>query len=115
MIAGILTMGEGANLQTCSDCIMHEREWNPQNEDQAAPGRFRRIGQKNPMKVEFILAKETVDDILTGIVERKRAWFHEVHNKGEMPVWNMGELAKEIADGIVRQFESGKKIKAMAG
>ena len=44
MVASQLAAGEGLNLQTCSDCVMHERQWNPGKEEQAE-GRFIRIGQ----------------------------------------------------------------------
>jgi hypothetical protein len=91
---------------------MHERQWNPQNEDQAAPGRFRRIGSEHKMvNVTFITAAGTVDEILAGIVERKRAYFHAAMNKGDMPVWSQGSIAKELAEGILNSFkQSGKSI-----
>ena len=38
-----LASGEGLNLQTCCDCVMHERQWNPGKEEQCE-GRFIRIG-----------------------------------------------------------------------
>ena len=44
MVASTLAAGEGLNLQTCSDCVIHERQWNPANEEQVE-GRFIRIGQ----------------------------------------------------------------------
>jgi hypothetical protein len=90
---------------------MHERHWNPQNEDQAAPGRFRRIAASHKVvNVTFMTAAGTVDEILAGIVERKRAYFHEAMNKGEMPVFQEKALAKEIAEGIIKKYnESGKK------
>lgn len=108
LVASTLASGEGINLQTCSDCIMHERQWNPQNEDQAAPGRFRRIGQTKKTNVTFMTASGTVDDILAGIVEGKRAYFHATMNKGEMPKWSQNEIMKELAEGIVRQHENRK-------
>lgn len=33
LVASTLASGEGINLQTCGDAILHERQWNPQNED----------------------------------------------------------------------------------
>jgi hypothetical protein len=110
LIASTLASGEGINLQSCGDAIMHERQWNPQNEDQAAPGRFRRIGSTfKTVNVTFMTASDTVDDILAGIVDRKRQFFHTSMNKGDMPVWNTGGFAKELADGIVKSFENKKK------
>ena len=108
MVASTLACGEGVDLQTCADCVMHERQWNPQNEDQAAPGRFRRIGQKSSViNITFTEAAGTVDEFLDSLVEQKRAQFHEVMNKGEMPTWNEGELGKQLAEMIIKK--RGKK------
>lgn len=105
LIASTLASGEGLNLQTCADAIMHERQWNPQNEDQAAPGRFRRIGQEHKqVNVTFMVAAATVDETLSAIVEGKRERFHNTMNKGEMPVWNQNDLVRELADSLVRDY-----------
>lgn len=118
MIASTLACGEGVDLQTCADSILHERQWNPQNEDQATPGRFRRIGQTS--KVINITCPEgegTIDEELNFIVERKRAQFHSAMNKGDAPVWNEGAIAKELAEAIVKRHNAknkGTKSKALA-
>lgn len=112
LIASTLASGEGLNLQSCSDCILHERQWNPQNEDQAAPGRFRRIGQTRLVNVTCVTAEGTIDDIFAGIVERKRAAFHNTMNKsGEMPVWDSKSIVKELAQAIVSQASQRIKNK----
>lgn len=111
LIASTLASGEGLNLQTCGDAILHERQWNPQNEDQAAPGRFRRIGASHKtVNVTFMTAAGTVDEILAGIVERKRTFFHNAMNKGELPQFIEKSMAKELAEGIIASFNaSGRK------
>ncbi len=110
LIASTLASGEGINLQSCSDAIIHERQWNPQNEDQAAPGRFRRIGSvAKVINVTFMTAEGTVDDILHGIVERKRSAFHNAMNKGEVIKWDQNSTAKELAEGIIKKFKERKK------
>lgn len=112
MIASTLACGEGVDLQTCSDSIMHERQWNPQNEDQAAPGRFRRIGQTSKViNITFPEAEGTIDEFLDGLVSEKRAQFHEVMNKGEVPTWNQNEFAKELANLIVKKHQEKMKGK----
>ena len=73
MVASTLAAGEGLNMQFCSDAILMERQWNPANEWQAMPGRFRRIGQKNNVHGNIFVAVGTIDEYLTEIVEKKRA------------------------------------------
>lgn len=111
LVASTLASGEGLNLQTCGDAIIHERQWNPQNEDQAAPGRFRRIGATyKTVNVTFMTAAGTIDEILAGIVERKRVYFHNAMNNGELPEFIEKSMAKELAEGILMAFaQSGKK------
>jgi len=114
MVASTLASGEGINLQSCADAILHERQWNPANEDQAAPGRFRRIGSKfSVVNVTFPTASGTIEDLFWDIVERKRASFHAVMNKGEITTWKQVDLARELVDGIVKEHNkknSGKKF-----
>lgn len=110
LIASTLSAGEGLNLQTCADAIMHEFQWNPANEDQAAPGRFRRIGQlASIINVIFPTVSGSIDELLRGIIERKRADFHTSMNKGEAIVWSQGDIMKELIEGIVKQHNKNKK------
>ena len=110
MVASTLACGEGLDLQTCADTIMHERQWNPQNEEQAAPGRFRRIGQEsNVINITVPEAEGTIDEQLDNIVERKRLDFHVVMNKGQAPTWNEGDIGKELAKIIISKYK--EKVK----
>jgi hypothetical protein len=111
MVASTLASGEGINLQTCSDAVLHERQWNPQNEDQAAPGRFKRVGQTaKHINVVCITGHDTVDDYLHAIIERKRKFFHAAMNKGEVASWNVTDIMQELGEAIVRGA-SGKSVK----
>jgi hypothetical protein len=110
MIASTLACGEGLNLQTCADSILHERQWNPQNEDQATPGRFRRIGQTaNKINITLPEAEGTIDEHLDYVVEGKRGRYHVVMNKGTMAKWNETEFAKELAQLIVSKHKVKKE------
>jgi superfamily II DNA/RNA helicase len=110
MVASTLASGEGIDLQSCADCVMHERQWNPQNEDQAAPGRFRRIGQlSSVINITFTEADDTIDQHLDYIVEGKRNNFHRVMNKSEQPKWNQNDIAKELASIIVKKHQEKMK------
>lgn len=100
LIASTLASGEGLNLQTCSDCIMHERQWNPANEEQAE-GRFIRIGQlAQSVNTTYVHGDDTIDPTLDAIVERKRVEFHNAMNRGQMAIWNEGGIIKELIAAI---------------
>lgn len=110
MIASTLACGEGLNLQTCADSILHERQWNPQNEDQATPGRFRRIGQTSKqINITLPEAEGTIDEDLDIIVSEKRGRYHVVMNKGEVPQWNETDFARALADRIVAKHKAKKE------
>ena len=110
MIASTLACGEGVDLQTCADSVLHERQWNPQNEEQATPGRFRRIGQvSSVINITHIEADGTIDEHLDSIVEAKRRAFHAVMNKGVAPRWNESDIIKELAQTIVRKHNDKNK------
>jgi SNF2 domain-containing protein/SprT-like family protein len=111
LVASTLAAGEGLNLQTCADCIIHERQWNPANEEQAE-GRFIRIGQ-TATTVNSVYAHcvglSTIDPHLDGIVERKRIQFHNAMNKTEYQEWSQESIAKELADAIVSDWNRKRK------
>jgi hypothetical protein len=113
LVGSQLALGEGQNLQTCSDCVMHERQWNPGKEEQCE-GRFIRIGQTSSF-VNAVYAHleglTTTDPQLDAIVERKRIQFHSLMNKGEAERWNEESIIKELAESIVRahHVKKGKK------
>lgn len=110
LVASTLAAGEGLNLQTCADCVMHERQWNPANEEQAE-GRFIRIGQTSDCVNATYAHMEgltAIDSSLDKIVERKRFQFHQVMNNGEYARWNEDSVVKELAETIVRAHKAKK-------
>ncbi|KAL7675063.1 hypothetical protein ACOME3_001331 [Neoechinorhynchus agilis] len=69
-VLSLLAAGTGINLTRASIVIFAELFWNPglliQAEDRA-----HRIGQQNTVKVKYLLAKGTVDDLMWPLVHRK--------------------------------------------
>jgi hypothetical protein len=117
MVASQLAAGEGLNLQTCCDCLMHERQWNPGKEEQCE-GRFIRIGSVAD-SVNAIYAHmqglTVIDDSLDQIVERKRIQFHNHMNKGEAQSWSEDSIMKELASVIMNAHNAKKNRKILAG
>lgn len=105
LIASTLASGESINLQFCSDCIMHERQWNPGNEDQAGSGRFRRIGQSaERISLSFPVAVGTIDEYFAELVERKRQIFEEAMSGEKSEVaWNEKGIIMELGELLAQK------------
>jgi len=74
MVASQLASGEGVDglQKVCGHAIMHERQWNPANEEQCE-GRFSRIGSvKTSVLVKYMIAVGTIDEWLTNLIDEKR-------------------------------------------
>lgn len=103
MIASTLASGEGLNLQTCSDCTVMERQWNPANEEQVE-GRFIRIGQlAQAVTATYVHGDGTIDTILDKIVENKRREFINSMNKegSYIPTWDQSNIVAQLMQGIL--------------
>lgn len=74
LLGSTLAAGEGINLQQCADALLAEREFNPANEDQAAPGRFSRIGGAvmDHVFITIMSAMNSLDDWFDTEVNIKR-------------------------------------------
>lgn len=105
LILSTLGGGEGIDgLQhVCSDLIMHERQWNPANEQQAED-RLNRIGQKSPsINARYMHADDTVDIDLDIIVSEKARNFHNSMNKGKMLIWNEDNIRQLLIDRLMKK------------
>jgi len=102
LLASTLAGGEGINLQFCRRMILHERQWNPANEDQAK-ARFRRIGSKfDKVFVDFMIAAGTIDDFFTELVEKKRSGFKSAMD-GEFTNWQESDLMRELFNVLAQK------------
>lgn len=106
MVASTLSAGEGTDglQKVCYDMVIHERQWNPMNEEQLED-RLARIGSIAPQKINvtYIHADDSTDTQLDSIVEQKRRQFHAVMNKGELPQWNQGSIISELGKMIIKR------------
>jgi hypothetical protein len=100
MIASTQAVGEGFNLQFCSDCVIMERQWNPSNEEQAE-ARFPRpgtlLGKEDKINCTYLVAAGTIDDFLTELVERKRSILYSTLDNVESK-WDESSLMVELAN-----------------
>lgn len=123
LIASTLASGEGLNIQFCQNAMMIERQWNPANEEQAEL-RFSRPltygdyppylqehlfnenkeAKKVSVRVPYLIADQTVDSMLTDIVERKRLNFRRSMNDKDINLtWEENDVIKELAELIIKK------------
>eukprot|EP00913_Durusdinium_trenchii_P019768 g18583.t1 len=70
-LLSITACGQGLNLQVCSTVVFAELHWTPgvllQAEDRA-----HRMGQKESVNVHYLIAKDTLDESIYQMLERKQ-------------------------------------------
>jgi SNF2 family DNA or RNA helicase len=71
MLVSLRAGNAGLNLVSANHVILFDPFWNPYVEDQAID-RCHRIGQKKPVHVHRIIVKDTVEDRILTIQEKKR-------------------------------------------
>jgi SNF2 family DNA or RNA helicase len=72
LLASLKAGGTGLNLTAADHVFILDPWWNPAAEDQAAD-RAHRIGQTRSVMVYRLVAKDTVEEGILGLQERKRA------------------------------------------
>jgi SNF2 family DNA or RNA helicase len=72
MLVSLKAGGTGLNLTAADHVFLLDPWWNPAVEDQAAD-RAHRIGQERPVMVYRIVAKDTVEERILALQEKKRA------------------------------------------
>ena len=59
-------------LTAADTVIIYDSDWNPQN-DLQAQARCHRIGQKDVVKIYYLLAENTVEMALAEMIDKKKA------------------------------------------
>ena len=72
MLVSLKAGGTGLNLTAADHVFLLDPWWNPAVEDQAAD-RAHRIGQDRPVMVYRMVAKDTVEERILALQEKKRA------------------------------------------
>ena len=76
-VASLLAAGVGIDLTAASVVIHYDRWWNPAKEQQATD-RVHRIGQSRGVQVFKLVVKETIEEYIHELIERKRRLFQGV-------------------------------------
>jgi SNF2 family DNA or RNA helicase len=76
-IGSLQAAGVGIDLVSASVVIHYDRWWNPAKENQATD-RVHRIGQSRGVQVFKLVSKDTVEEHIHHIIERKLTLLHDV-------------------------------------
>jgi len=72
IVCSIEVAGQGITLTRSSNVAFLELDWTPAKHDQAED-RCHRIGQQDAVNATYLLAADTIDESIAGLLERKRA------------------------------------------
>ena len=88
--------GLGINLTSADTVIMHDLDWNPEN-DRQAEDRVHRIGQTKPVTVYKFVVEGTVDEAIYDMGRRKTELIKAVmqNNQG-----NKGNKSNAVEDKV---------------
>lgn len=90
MLVSLKAGNAGLNLTSANHVVIMDPFWNPYIEMQAVD-RAHRIGQQKPVQVHRLLVKETVEDRITELQEKKRQFVDAALDEGESK--NLGRLS----------------------
>ncbi|PPK63786.1 SNF2-related protein [Actinokineospora auranticolor] len=82
LLSQIEAGGVGLNIQAASVVVIAEPQWKPSTEEQAI-ARAHRMGQVRKVQVHRLLAKDSVDERLREVQERKSLLFAEFARKSD--------------------------------
>jgi SWI/SNF-related matrix-associated actin-dependent regulator 1 of chromatin subfamily A len=99
--------GLGINLTAADTCIMHDLDFNPFN-DLQAEDRCHRIGQKKPVTVYKLVSKETVDEDIYGMQQRKAMMNAAIMDNGSTAKEAPKEKAALLRTAVDRFLKSPK-------
>lgn len=100
-LGGIKSAGVGITLTAASNVVFLDYSWNPADHQQAED-RAHRIGQKASVNVYQLFAKDTIDEKLQKVLEKKQKIFDRLI-EGEVPQKEEGDesissILKEISE-----------------
>ena len=72
IVCSIEVAGQGITLTRASNVAFLELDWTPAKHDQAED-RCHRIGQRDAVNANYLLAADTIDETIATLLERKRA------------------------------------------
>lgn len=104
--ASLLAAGVGIDLTVASIVIHYDRWWNPAKENQATD-RVHRIGQNRGVQVFKLVTKNTIEEHIHNLIEKKKGLMEEIIGKDEADTINYlsREELIQVFETIFREVE----------
>jgi hypothetical protein len=103
IIAATRVGAQGITLTRASNVAFLELEWTPAMHDQAED-RCHRIGQRDAVTAWYLLAAQTIDETMAGLIESKRGHIAAVTDGRRLD-------GEGLVDGVVRELREGRPFK----
>lgn len=113
IICSLKSASVGLTLTAASDVLFAEMDWCAANNSQAED-RCHRIGQENAVNVWYIIAKNTIEEYIQEVVEKKRELIDKIyHSKDEEDALThqIELLQVSIIDEVITKIEDKDNIK----
>lgn len=100
-VASLLAAGVGIDLTVASIVIHYDRWWNPAKENQATD-RVHRIGQNRGVQVFKLVTKNTIEEHIHEMIERKKGLLEEIIGTEDQINYLSREELLEVFEKIFR-------------
>jgi SWI/SNF-related matrix-associated actin-dependent regulator of chromatin subfamily A-like protein 1 len=103
IVAATRVGAQGITLTRASNVAFLELEWTPALHDQAED-RCHRIGQRDAVTAWYLLAADTIDETMAGLIQRKRGLIAAVTDGRQLE-------DEGLLDQVVRELRGGKAFR----
>ena len=104
-LANIIAGGIGTNLTAATQVVFNDLDWVPANHWQAEDRAYR-IGQTRTVNVTYMVAADTIDDFVQGVLEKKSALVRAVVDGKALSPDLSGDVLDELKRAL-RAVSSG--------
>ncbi len=112
-LANIIAGGIGTNLTAATQVVFNDLDWVPANHWQAEDRAYR-IGQTRTVNVTYMVAADTIDDFVQGVLDKKAALVSAVVDGKSLSADLSGDVLDELQRAL-RAVSSGLSTSPDAG
>jgi SWI/SNF-related matrix-associated actin-dependent regulator 1 of chromatin subfamily A len=112
-VANIIAGGTGLNLTAATQVVFNDLDWVPASHWQAEDRAYR-IGQTRTVNVTYFVARDTIDDFVQAVLERKASLVNAIVEGGALAPAAGGDVLDEL-QRILHALPSGGDVASEHG